>query len=486
MNISPNFVLPKFLQIYFRFTSGEVKEFERLSVTSYFYRKRNYSSILKCLFNLRKRSIFNINPVEQILEKTGISRRSLYNRFSELTRIAEYFFILNRLRRNEMLRKSLFLESIQQTAHKDLAYYHVVPAGKLILNGKFEIDSYLLDHKILDSLSRYNSEINDYDEFARLSLMQSEYSVMHFLLLLFRQLVDISLQEKNNVKHGYKLVEDIALEMDLEKLIKKMKSRYPGLTVPLEIYFHLYKSFREPVNEKHFYAAKNLLMKNSSYLANSFKNEIYQILRNYCIDKTNAGNPDYYREIFQLNDLILKEGLFKDLNVVNSQTNNFRNFIFAAARLNKFVWIKEFILNYSKELPEEIKEDEVNLSMGILGIYEKKYVTALEFLNRVNRKKYLHYLDTSIYRMIILYETAEFEECYKEAARLKDYLRKHKEIPSYLKGSYQRFLQKFLHLLKIAESTDKNELDMFKKEMDTLRHVGMGNWLYEKADELDK
>lgn len=481
MNINPGTTIPKFMQIYFNFTSSEARNFEKLSVTSYFYKKRNYKPILKCLSKLKKSKQQGNKLVEIVLEETGLNRRSLSNRFSELTRIAEYFFILNKLNKNDMLRENLFLESIEQSGHKELAYYHISPALKMISRPEFSDDSFLIKHRIIDSLSKYYSDINNYSEFARLNIIQSEYSAMHFLLLMFRQLVDILLQEKNNVKHGFKLAEEIAAKLDLEYLIGIIRKHFPLTAAPLEIYFHLFRSFKEPGNEIHFYEARDLLMKNSTRLAKSFKNEIYQILRNYCIDKTNEGNSKYYVEIFHLNNQILKEGLFKDLNVVNSQTNNFRNFIFAASRLNKFDWIKNFIRDYSRELPEEMRDDEVNLSKGILGIYEKKYVTALEFLNKVNRKRYLHYLDTSIYRMMIFYETAEFEECYKELARQKDYLRKHKEIPSYLKESYQRFNQKFLWLIKITEKNDENELEIYLNEMHKLRYVGMGGWLYEKA-----
>ena len=243
-------------------------------------------------------------------------------------------------------------------------------------------------------------------------------------------------------------------------------------------------AFNNPSIPGHFQSAKLLFYENLNNFHFKLKNEIFQALRNYCIDKTNTGDAAYYGEIFGLNNRILDEGLFKELNVVNSHTNNFRNFIFAAARLNEFDWIKKFIHKYSAELPADMREDEINLSYAILWIYEKKIDTALKFLLKIKRKTYLHYLDTSVYKLIIFFEMEKTEECRMEIARLKDYIRKHREIPGYLKESYQRFINKFTALLKLKENPEKIALGFFLKEMDKLKYIGLGSWLYEKAAEL--
>lgn len=201
---------------------------------------------------------------------------------------------------------------------------------------------------------------------------------------------------------------------------------------------------------------------------------------------TNLGKAEYYQEIFIINNNIIEEGLYSDFNAINTGTNNFRNFIFAALRLNKYDWVRNFIENYSNELPDEIREDEVNLNNGILKIYEKDFTTALQYLKKVNRKKYLHYLDTSVYKLIVFYETRIFEDSYLETARLKDYIRKHKEIPAYLKTGYQKFIKYFEILLKLNQKYDVSENEMFLLQMDPIKNVGLGSWLYEKGMEILK
>jgi hypothetical protein len=146
--------------------------------------------------------------------------------------------------------------------------------------------------------------------------------------------------------------------------------------------------------------------------------------------------------------------------------------------------VKQFIAEHAPDLPPDIREDETNISNGILLIHEKNFAAALECFSRVKRKSYLHYLDTSVYKEIIFYETDEIEECYREIARLKNYLGQHKVIPVYLKNSYKRFVRKLEQLLKLKQKPEEDDVHLFIKEMEPLKNIGMGNWLCQKSFEL--
>jgi hypothetical protein len=292
------------------------------------------------------------------------------------------------------------------------------------------------------------------------------------------------LQKKNNINISTSLSNELLECIDKEKLLSLVKQNLPGVSLPAEIFYLLYWAYKETDGSEFYYSARDMFLKNKNIFAQDFKNEVYQYLRNYCIDKTNKGEFSYYTEIFDLNNSIIDEGLFKDLNVMNSQTNNFRNFIFAALRLDKFEWVGNFIRDHSKELPDDIRDDEVNLNTGILKTYEKDFVSALSFLKKVKRKRYLQYLDTSVYKLINFYETGDLESSYAETARLKNYIRKHKDIPAYLKAGYQKFIKIYESLLKLCQNYDRTENEYYINQMEAIRNVGLGSWLYEKGKEM--
>jgi hypothetical protein len=479
---------PKFVEIYENLTKKEAGEIESLSKISFTGKSRDYSSIFKALRITKarnKNSEVNDN-LEELIKLTGMNRRNLWNRLNELTKLSEYFYALKNLERNSTLRRALVLEEYMERNQFSGAGLFEALSKKTLRDSNLDSDSFYMNGKVLNILSDLNLETGNYEKYVSLFKEYSEYSLAAYLLEFFRQLLEFAIQEKNNIKHKFNLTAESVKSINYEALLELIRRRSPQLYPVIEIYHSLYRSFNESEteNEKYYSRAKTLFFNNSKMFAQDIKNDILRSLRNYCIDKTNKGYSVYYEEIFILNNRILEEGLFKGGNVIDSRTNNFRNFIFAASRLEKYDWIKNFIKDYSKELPEDIREDEVNLSKAILAIYEKKFNTAFEFLAKIKRQTYLLYLDTSVYKLMVYYEIKEFEESRMEIARLKDYIRQHREIPGYLKGSYQRFIAKFTELLKLTEKMDPFLHSKFLTEMEKLKYVGMGGWLYEKATEL--
>jgi hypothetical protein len=481
---------PKFVEIYENLTKKEIGEIESLSKISFTDKSRDYSSIFDALHIIKEKykNSGENDKMEELIKLTGMNRRNLWNRLNELTRLSEYFYALKNLGRNSTLRRSLVLDEFMERNQFDQAVLFEALSKKTLRESNLDSDSFYLNGKVLNTLSDLNLETGNYEKYVSLFRDYSEYSLAAYLLELFRQLLEFAVQEKNNVKHDFNLTAEAVKSINYEALLELIRRNTPQLYPVIEIYHSLYRSFNESEtdNDQYYSRAKTLFFNTSKNLAQDIKNDILRSLRNYCIDKTNKGYSVYYEEIFILNNRILEEGLFKGGNVIDSRTNNFRNFIFAASRLEKYDWIKDFIKNYSQELPHDIREDEVNLSGAILSIYEKKFDTALEYLAKIKRKSYLLYLDTGVYKLIVYYEIGEFEESRMEIARLKDYIRQHREIPGYLKLSYQKFITKFSELLKLTEKMDPFVHSKFLTEMEKLKYVGMGGWLYEKATELSK
>ncbi len=477
---------PKFIEIFYNFSQKEQKNFIKFAASPYFNRKRDHKPLLNNLLKLKVEKIadqgFDIN--KSLQNSLKINQRALWNRLSELTKIAESYLVANNTGANRLLKNNILIDEYSKRKMNEILRLQITPAGTDIKNEKIESDTYFLVHSIYKKISAYFSEHNNYNESAKYYKLQREYWLLHFLIILYKQLLDTELQKKNNINISTSLSNELLECIDKEKLLSLVKLNLPGVSIPAEIYYLLYWAYKETDGSEFYYSARDMFLKNKGMFAQDFKNEVYQYLRNYCIDKTNKGEFSYYNEIFDLNNSIIAEGLFKDLNVVNSQTNNFRNFIFAALRLDKFEWVNNFIRDHSKELPEDIREDEVNLNTGILKTYEKDFDAALNFLKKVKRKRYLQYLDTSVYKLINFYETGDLEGSYSETARLKNYISKHKDIPVYLKSGYQKFIKIYENLLKLSQNYDRTENEYYINQMEAIKNVGLGSWLYEKGKEM--
>lgn len=458
--------ISKFCRVFWALPAVEMKEFRKLARLDLLGKKRDYSAILDILIGMAGKDtvIDNSGKVTaDLITGTGLSKRTLWNRLSELNRISEYYFAMVQLKKNTTLRKKLTIDTLTEMKRADLTMQYVNPVLKTLESSKFSSESYLLNHQVISSLSSFFAEAGNSGRSAEYYRIQSDYSLAYFLLRYFESLYDFAIQEKNNFKRTRGLNEELAGFFNHTKVLSLIEKNHPEAYPMIEIYYSLYMSFVNEDGAGFYYRAKSILYNNSRRFDDDFKIGIFEALRNYCVDKTNSGCAEYYREIFELNNRILQDGLFAHMRKVDPRTNHFRNFVFAASRLNEFEWIKDFIKDYSGELSAETRDDEVNLASVVLFFYEKKFDIALEHLLKVKRKSYLHYLDTSVYKMMVYYEIAEFEESRKEVARLRDYIRQHKEIPAYLKGSYQRFLQKFALLIKLTDKPELEIIQVFKQ-----------------------
>lgn len=476
----------KFIELFFNFEIKERKNFIKFAQNPYFSGKRNHKPLLNILLKLQNsNNTSEYQSIEDLLQnELKLSKRALWNRLSELNKISESYLVFQNINRKKLQRNNLLLEEYSVRKLNNLLRLQLTTAKKSALNEKIELDTYFAVHLLYQKISTFYTEHNNSTESVLYYKQQSEYWMLHFLIVLFKHLLDTELQKKNNIDISSELSNKLLDCIDKEKLLSIVKKNLPVVSIPAEIYYLLYWSFKEPDGSEFYFSARDMFLKNKNMFSAEYKNEVYQYLRNYCIDKTNKGEAGYYKEIFTLNNSIIQEGLFKDLNVVNSKTNNFRNFIFAALRLNEFDWAENFINMHSKELPEDIREDEVNLNSGILKVYKRDFINALNYLKKVRRKRYLQYLDTSVYKLIIFYELNDPENSYAETARLKDYIRKHKDIPAYLKSGYQKFIKIYENLLKLSQNFDKTETEYYIKQMEPIKNVGLGSWLYEKGIEL--
>jgi hypothetical protein len=252
----------------------------------------------------------------------------------------------------------------------------------------------------------------------------------------------------------------------------------------VSFHYFVYKAFLNKNDDLYYYYAVSAFNNIYDKIDDTYKAMFYQMLINYCIERTNNGDYKYYNNLFELYNRKLKDGIIDDLKVGNFPVNNFRDYIFVALRLKKLDWIKWFIKNYSKELPENVREDEVNSAYGMVYYHESDYARALKYIKLVKADNYIHYTDSKNYKMRILYDTQQFEEALMELDNYKHYLRTHKEIPDSYKKTYKNFVSEYSQMLKIKFKETKEDAEMFKGELVNKPKTAGRNWIIKKLTEI--
>lgn len=475
-----------FVELYRSLSERQRKDIARLAVSVYFSGKRSYQNLLKLLFNICRKYSKTEDILSELKVQSGLERRALWNRLSELNSIAETYFVNEHLKSNRLIRESLLVDSLSERGFAAAAARYVNPLSQFAETGRISSRNYYYSHRIFERASELYFGKGETEKFRASFSNHLAYQAAHFVMEELRQSINCLLQQKDNYGK-YESFGTLMLysEDRIEHLLHEAKKTSPTMYKALRIYYCIYRALSDPKGRAYYEEAKGIFLNSTNIFDIRMKLDLFQTLKDYCVDRTNSGDESFYRESFELNNKILEEGLFGQLYAYSTSTNHFRNFIFAAIRLNRPDWVEKFINDYAVFISERVREDEINISRAILHINNRSYNEALQKLNNVRRKNYLHYLDTSVYRSIVYYETGDIEECYKESARMKDYMRQHREIPVYLRSSYQRFVRRFEELLKLEQRREKTEISRYVNEMESLKNIGMGNWLWQKAKELN-
>ena len=222
--------LPKFYQIFRKLSEKEQKEFKYFTSAGFIGKKRNYDTVFKALAFLNENEAAltgNKEKIRLFAEHSGMSKRALWNRLNELTKISEYYFSLKYLQKNSLARNKLMLEELEDRKCFSLLNYSLTFSLKNIKNSKLQMDSFQLFSGIYSSISRFYSETGQYEKYTEYYNTQSSYSVSYSLLRFFRDLFDFTLQNKNNIKQNFVMVNEMAKVFDYEKFLPVIKKNCP-------------------------------------------------------------------------------------------------------------------------------------------------------------------------------------------------------------------------------------------------------------------
>jgi len=476
----------KFIEFYYSLDKGQAKNFKLFACSPYFNKGRDFSAIFSIIDTKKKNYKSDKELITAICTGLKLKPRSIWNRLHELMSLADKYIAINELEKQPQLFTNLtlnyFLEGGSYSLFMKKFNYGIKRSAKT----KTGIDTNYYYYRFLHQLGSYYIFRNKHDEYRENLTEQviyhsASYIINHFLHLT--ELLQLSnLRAKDLASKGLSFLTDEATESFSDSL----KEKYFDLHCLVSFHYYIYRAFLEDEGRSFFDKAYSYFELVQNRCDNNYRSMFYQIMINYCIGRTNKGNPEFYEILFKLYNRKLDEGLHDDLKVGNFPINNFRDYIFVALQLGKIDWIKNFIEKYSGLLPDNVREDEINLSYGILFYRETDFENAITSLNKVAGDNYIHYMDSKHYKLRIYFETGDYENALMEIDNYKHYLRSHKEIPDTFTKTYKVFLKEYIILLNCVIKNKKVEAEMLLKILDTMQLSPRRRWVRDKLKEVLK
>lgn len=479
----------KLINLLNSFSSNEIKEFKKFISSGLYTSGRNYLPLLNFILKYKSKNPYKIQSEEIPLKLNSgkkFSKQTLKNRFSELYKLGEEFLIYLRVKDNKTEKDKLLLEMMIE---KKLLSPFENRFKKIMQNiekekyndRKFETILFLNEQKLafLHEKMKENEIYDLYND-------NSQIRLCIYLINLFEIGFEYALQEYSDREYANNYVMDFLRLLNIDELIHRFSESKNIIYEITAMNYFLFKAFENSDMEEYYFRSHKIFTSLSEQLSEEYRTYKFNQMIHYCIKKQNDGIKKFQFELFKLYNEKLNQGLYSDLQRKIYLSNNFRDYVYIGIAIKKFKWVEDFLKKYSKELPDEFREDEIKLSYAKLDIANKNYEKSLLKLDNIKADNYLLYTDSSVLRLCSYYELGLFEEAYLELDKLKHYLRNHNEIPKVHYHVNNNFIQVYQKLLRCITNSRQSDVGYLRKELVQDILVSKSEWLIEKINELNR
>lgn len=483
MKISEN----KFLRILDTFLEEELGEFRKFVSSPFVASGRNYLPLLNEILRQRSSKKKEIS-LEELHKKLypgkEFSAQTLKNRFSELFRITEEFLIHKSIARNVVERDKILLRAlIERDLHRffDRSYKKVLARLEHIPDDDDKFSSLVEIQKInllhLVNTSNFESYFSEYYE-------NSIYQTCLSFISLFEFGIEFRQQDYLNRKYDFNIVPEILKKVDFQDFAKNSSFKNSPVFRLALLFQHLYKCFENLENENDYFEARKIFKELKPKLSDEMKLKILMMSIFYCTHKQNQGIRKYKVELLNLYKEKLEEGFTQDFSNPTYPLNNFRDHVLIGIELNELDWVKYFLEEYSKYLPDSTREDEVKISRSKICMHISDFQKSLGHLKDIKPSNFMHYADVSTLKLCNYYELGLFEEAYSEIDKFKHYIRNHKEMPKIHRTYASNFIKVYSMLLKAKTDPKFGDVELIRKQIKSTAFMNKAAWAMKKLLEL--
>lgn len=478
----------KLFQLIRNLSPKEEKEFKKFISSPLYTSGRNYVPIfneIKKLLNSGSSDLPSHQLYEKLYPGKKYNSQTLKNRFSELYKLGEEFLIYRKILENQFERDKLltgiFFERNMTNffENKYKKTFHEVCKQK-DNNTKFSnvfLLKQIYGNHLLKEMKMEKYFNNLYDN--------SIYSVCLTLINLFEFGIEFKQQEYLNRQYDFNPVVGILNSIDFQNLILNINSKdFPILNV-VKMVYNLYKAYENLEEEHYYFEAREIFKKIKNNLSDDYLLNTYMVFIYYCTRRQNAGIRKFYYELFKLYNEKLNMGFHSDFSQKIYPVNNFRDYVFIGIEIGQHEWVENFIKKYSHLLPEENRENEINLSYARLYISRNKFQSAYDYLLRIKPTNILHYTDCSVMKLLCQYELDLIEEAYFEIDKLKHFLSNHPEMPKIQKTYISNFIKVYFILLKNITKPDPLNYEIAMQTFNQTSSISRKDWLLDKINALN-
>jgi len=470
------------LDIFKSFSPKEIKDFEDFISSPYYNKNKNVIALYKLIkveypeFN--KNTLAKESVYKKIYKGTKYNDASMRTLIFYLQEAAEKFLAVKNFESDGFsLNKHMLVELNDRDLNKVFQKNYKAATKQIEKTEKrgtpyflnkffYEFENlYHLNKLYFDRDEKYVQKINVEDVFSNLT---HYYLIRTFGYYLYH----LNVRRKFRVDRKFKLFEEMVYTHNTED--------YKDVPVVNMFYYCLMLTLK-PEQEENYFKAKELMRIHENEFTSIDVAEFYINLENYCKRKFKTDNINFLNELFDIYKAELKKktylfrGYMPDLF--------YKSVMDTAIRLKEFDWVKKFILDYKKELPEEHRENTFLQCMGVYEFNMENYEKALELISKIKFNEVYQKMDVKCLLNAIYYELDIISSLESSIDAFRHFLKNDKIVPDERKVPYAIFNKNLLKLLKLKLKPDVEELELFHDNISVGSYFNK-EWLQIKVKEL--
>ena len=236
----------------------------------------------------------------------------------------------------------------------------------------------------------------------------------------------------------------------------------------VQIYFSIYQCLSEE-GPAHFYQLVELLQENYPLFQSDEVRGMFKHAQNYCIRKINEGKTDFYRDLFQLYQYQLENGIiFEQGQLAHT---DFKNVVTVGLRLKEHEWVKLFLESYREKVDIRYRDNVYNFSLASFFFETGQSSAAISLLKKIVFTDVFYDISARHLLLKIYFEHSEIESARYHIEAFRNFLKRNKSISNQTRLLHDNCLKIAYQMLRLKDKKPVLTKTEWQKEIEKLERI---------------
>lgn len=454
----------------------DLQRFKKFIGSPYFNENQQLIQLFDLLHPFLKKStkqdaLTKENTWAKLFPKQTYSDTKMRRICSDLTKQVYSFMSIQKFKEEELVQKSFLLDTLNDatlTKQYD-SVYNTIQKDSNKGTGK-SANYHYYQHLLLANQYQYQAKQRK----PFLEVFKSadhQLDCFYFLTKLKNHCAELNNKSSLQISGGLKILPNLFTYLDQEGF-----AQVPSI----KAYLLVIKLLTVPEEEHFFWELKEFIATEKT-ISKSDLSELYAHLMNYCANKLNGGNTDYYLHLFDLYKVALAKKVIIEKDRLDFQ--HYKNIIGIGLKVQAYGWVEQFIQNYTQFLIPNKRENALNFNLAKVYFSQQQYEKVIEQLSTVTYKNHIYAIGGKTILIKTYFELKEYQALDSLIDSFRIYIRRNRIISREVQQQNLNFLR-FVKKVAGTLPKDTKSIEKITNQIHKCKALAGKKWLLEKIEEL--